>query len=76
VRHLAIAAALVIPPATCFAEELETTHLFGFTLGSDVNAVGEREAESESTAREGRRLLHRTVAATRGQVHPVSGFLD
>ena len=30
------------------AAELETTHLFGFTFGSDVNAVGEREAESEA----------------------------
>lgn len=53
-RHLAIAAALVTLPAACFAEELETTHLFGFTLGSDVNAVGEREVESESTARLGK----------------------
>lgn len=53
-RYLAIAAALVFLPATCFAEMLETTHLFGFTLGSDVNDVGEREAESESTARFGK----------------------
>lgn len=37
------------------AEELETTHLFGFTQGSDVNAVGEREAESETTGRFGKR---------------------
>ena len=36
------------------AAELETTHLFGFTLGSDVNAVGEREAESEAAGRFGK----------------------
>jgi hypothetical protein len=36
------------------AVELETTHLFGFTLGSDVNAVGEKEAESETVGRFGK----------------------
>jgi hypothetical protein len=36
------------------ADELESTHLFGFTLGSDVNAVGEKEAESEATGRFGK----------------------
>ena len=36
------------------AAELETTHLFGFTLGSDVNAVGEKEAESEAVGRFGK----------------------
>jgi hypothetical protein len=36
------------------ATDLETTHLFGFTLGSDVNAVGEKEAESEAVGRFGK----------------------
>jgi hypothetical protein len=54
VRSLAVAAGLALLPATCFAEKLETTHLFGFTLGSDVNDVGEKEAESESTGRFGK----------------------
>jgi hypothetical protein len=36
------------------AAELETTHLFGFTLGSDVNGVGEKEAESEAVGRFGK----------------------
>src|SRR5258708_16152628 len=36
------------------AAEIETTHLFGFTLGSDVNAVGEKEAESEAVGRFGK----------------------
>lgn len=53
-KSLAVAAALALLPATCFAEKLETTHLFGFTLGSDVNDVGEKEAESESTGRFGK----------------------
>ena len=38
-------------PVVAGAEELETTHLFGFTLGADVNAVGEVEGESESIGR-------------------------
>jgi hypothetical protein len=46
---LVFAAALAFLPAAGFAEELETTHLFGFTLGNDANNVGEKEAESEST---------------------------
>lgn len=45
---LALIALLGIP-IVAGAEELETTHLFGFTLGSDVNAVGEVEGESENT---------------------------
>src|SRR5581483_1751947 len=36
-------------------DELETTHLFGFTQGTDVNDVGETEAESEGTGRFGKR---------------------
>jgi hypothetical protein len=35
--------------ASLRAAELETTHLFGFTLGTDVNDVGEKEAELENT---------------------------
>jgi hypothetical protein len=42
--------------ANAVAKDLETTHLFGFTLGSDVNDVGEREAESETIGRFGKRV--------------------
>jgi hypothetical protein len=42
---------LLMLPAAARAEELETTHLFGFTLGSDVN----KEAELENTGRFGKR---------------------
>jgi hypothetical protein len=44
-------AVLMVMPIASGAEELETTHLFGFTLGSDVNAVGEVEGESETVGR-------------------------
>jgi hypothetical protein len=49
-----VIAAIVVAPALAHAKDLETTHLFGFTLGSDVNDVGEREAESETTGRFGK----------------------
>jgi hypothetical protein len=44
-------AALTVTTVVANAKDLETTHLFGFTLGSDVNDVGEKEAESETTGR-------------------------
>jgi hypothetical protein len=49
------AAFLLMSLAPASAEDLETTHLFGFTLGSDTNAVGEKEAEFETTGRFGKR---------------------
>lgn len=53
-KKLAVATALILAPVLGHAEKLETTHLFGFTLGSDVNDVGEKEAESETTGRFGK----------------------
>lgn len=47
-------AAIAFVPLLAHAKDLETTHLFGFTLGSDVNDVGEREAESDATGRFGK----------------------
>lgn len=44
-------AALLAVPVVASAKDLETTHLFGFTLGSDVNDVGEIEGESETMGR-------------------------
>uniref|UniRef100_Q07TD6 Uncharacterized protein n=1 Tax=Rhodopseudomonas palustris (strain BisA53) TaxID=316055 RepID=Q07TD6_RHOP5 len=40
------------PPA--HADDIDTEHLFGFMIGSDVGALGEREFQSQSTARLGR----------------------
>ncbi|HEY7230057.1 MAG TPA: hypothetical protein VH558_06780 [Pseudolabrys sp.] len=48
---LIVVTALTLPAVVANGKELETTHLFGFTLGSDVNDVGEKEAESETTGR-------------------------
>jgi hypothetical protein len=47
---LAVAGLLVLPGVTT-AKDLETTHLFGFTLGTDVNDVGEVEGELETIGR-------------------------
>jgi hypothetical protein len=46
---------VVLVPVAAVADKLETTHVFGFTLGSDVNDVGEKEAESETAGRFGKR---------------------
>jgi hypothetical protein len=43
--------ALAFIPARARAEPIETEHLFGFTLGSDVGEVGERELEGSLTGR-------------------------
>ena len=38
-------------PACVNAEEIDTEHLFGFTIGTDVGSVGEREFQSQTTGR-------------------------
>jgi hypothetical protein len=50
-RSIALAAALAFAPSVLNSAELETTHLFGFTLGTDVNDVGEIEGEVETLGR-------------------------
>lgn len=40
---------------SALAQEIETEHLFGFTLGSDVGSRGEREIESATATRIGKR---------------------
>jgi hypothetical protein len=50
-RFLAALLFLICEPAVVFASGIETTHLFGFTLGTDINHVGEAELELETTAR-------------------------
>jgi hypothetical protein len=39
------------PPATGKADGFDTEHLFGFTIGTDVGNVGEREVKGSTTAR-------------------------
>ena len=50
-RHCAAASWLLLAfslvPGCARAEPIETEHLFGFTIGSDVGEVGEKEVEGE-----------------------------
>jgi hypothetical protein len=43
--------AIAFVPASARTEPIETEHLFGFTIGSDVGDVGERELEGSVTGR-------------------------
>ena len=58
VRASSIRAAVVccaaLLPAGAKAEEIDTEHLFGFMIGTDVGNVGEREFQSETTGRFGK----------------------
>jgi hypothetical protein len=42
-------------PACVHAEGIDTEHLFGFMIGADVGNVGEREFQTETTGRFGRK---------------------
>jgi hypothetical protein len=52
---LAIAAVLVLAPIVVHAGEIDTEHLFVFAIGTDIGEVGERELESETNSRFGKR---------------------
>jgi hypothetical protein len=55
VRARALVAAIlccqVVLPIGVHAEAIDTEHLFGFMIGTDVGNVGEREFQSQTTAR-------------------------
>ena len=68
--RVALCVSCVLAVTLAKAAELETTHLFGFTFGSDVNAVGEREAESEAVGRFGK------SAGTYGAISQALGPVD
>jgi len=42
---------LALAPAAARAQAIETEHLFGFTIGSDVGDVGDKEVEGSLTGR-------------------------
>jgi hypothetical protein len=46
-----VAALLMRLPVSGRAAEIDTEHLFGFMIGSDVGKVGEREFQSQTTGR-------------------------
>jgi hypothetical protein len=58
VRASSIRAAVVccaaLLPAGAKAEEIDTEHLFGFMIGTDVGNPGEREIQTETTGRFGK----------------------
>src|SRR4030081_46172 len=47
----AIACFSALLPAWVHAEGIDTEHLFGFMIGSDVGSVGEHEFQSQTTGR-------------------------
>lgn len=47
----AIASLVALLPACVYAEGIDTEHLFGFMIGTDVGNVGEREFQSQTTGR-------------------------
>jgi hypothetical protein len=47
----AIACLSVLLPASVHAEGIDTEHLFGFMIGTDVGSAGERELQSQTTGR-------------------------
>ena len=49
------AAILALRPIGVHADEIDTEHLFAFAIGTDIGEVGERELESESNSRFGKR---------------------
>jgi hypothetical protein len=52
---VAIATILALAPIVVHAGEIDTEHLFGFAIGTDIGEVGERELESETNSRFGKR---------------------
>jgi hypothetical protein len=59
---------LAMVPAAARAEPIETEHLFGFTIGSDVGDVGEREFEGSYAGRFAKRTGTFDAAAVTGSV--------
>jgi hypothetical protein len=47
----AILCGVMVPPIGLRAEGIDTEHLFGFMIGSDVGEQGEREFQSQTTGR-------------------------
>src|ERR1700731_480765 len=47
----AVACLSALAPACLHAESIDTEHLFGFVIGTDVGSAGEREFQSQTTGR-------------------------
>ncbi|HEY3677092.1 MAG TPA: hypothetical protein VGL45_00110 [Bradyrhizobium sp.] len=53
-RRILLLFVFSLAPAAARAQAIETEHLFGFTIGSDVGEVGEKELEGSVTERMGK----------------------
>lgn len=53
VRVAAVCAAMLLPGAVC-AEGIDSEHIFGFMIGSDVGDVGEREFQTQVSGQFGK----------------------
>jgi hypothetical protein len=51
ILQAAVVSIAALLPACVHAEGIDTEHLFGFMIGTDVGNVGEREFQSETTGR-------------------------
>jgi hypothetical protein len=49
--HVALAGVAALLPFAARAGGIDTEHIFGFVIGSDVGTVGEREFQSQTTGR-------------------------
>src|SRR5205809_2989767 len=47
----AVVSLAALLPSCVYAEGIDTEHLFGFLIGTDVGNVGEREFQSQTTGR-------------------------
>src|SRR3979411_1669831 len=63
-------------PACVHAESIDTEHLFGFMIGTDVGSVGEREFQSQTTGRssKGGGHLWRTAESAEVEAGPAKNF--
>src|SRR6266852_2006297 len=52
---MVLATEIISMTAVARANDVDTEHLFGFTVGSDIGNVGEKELESETSGRFGKR---------------------
>jgi hypothetical protein len=52
---VALAVSLTAPTVAAYSDEIDTDHLFAFSQGTDIPAVGTKELESEASGRFGKR---------------------
>jgi hypothetical protein len=73
---LRIAVGCTLLPHCALAEGIDTEHLFGFTIGSDVGEAGEKEFQNEATGRFARSAGNYTALTNSAELEfvPVRNF--